>query len=131
MDMYFYIGIFLVVDFLLLIYVLRRARKKFSARDRKFFIEQWGKIRSQTDGKHALLDADKLLAVVLRKKGYEGSVGDQLKAAAKLFSNLDDVWYAHKLRNQIAHELDMRLSLGDHQRSLRIFEKALRDLGAL
>jgi len=132
MDIYIYIGIFLLCDFLLLIYVLyRRSRKKFPQRDLDWFQQQWQKIRALSDGKHALMDADKLLHVVLNKKGYQGSVGEQLKKTAKLFSNLQDVWVAHKLRNQIAHELDMKLSLGDHQRALRIYEKALRDLGAL
>ena len=132
MEIYFYVAIFLVVDFLLLVYVLhRRFRKKFSQRDLDFFANEWRKIRAQRDGKHALLDADKLLHDVLSKKGYKGNVGDQLKNAKQLFTNLNDVWFAHKLRNQIAHELNMKLSLGDHQRALRIFEKALKDLGAM
>lgn len=132
MDIYIYIVIFLAADFLLLVYVLRRlSRKKFRQKDLQFFKNEWQKIRAQQDGKHALLDADKLLHAVLEKKGFQGSVGDQLKSSAKLFTRIDDVWYAHKLRNQIAHELDMRLSLGDHQRALRIFEQAFKDLKAL
>ena len=131
MDITFYIAIFLAFDFLLLIYILyRRSRKKFGQRDLDRFANEWRKVRVQTDAKHALLDADKLLHLVLSKKGYQGNVGEQLKSAGKLFSNLNDVWFAHKLRNQIAHELDVKLSLGDHQRALRIFEKALQDLGA-
>ena len=132
MDVYFYIGIFVLVDFLLLLYIFyRRSKKRFSDRDRIFFKKSWEKIRAQQDGKHALLDADKLLHVILVKKGFKGTVGDQLKKAEQLFTNINEVWFAHKLRNQIAHELDMKLSLGDHQRGLRIFENAFRDLGAL
>ena len=132
MDIFVYLGIFLLVDFLLLGYILfRNSKKKFRRADLDFFALQWGKIRAQSDAKHALLDADKLLNVVLSKKGFGGGVGDQLQKAGKLFTNVDDVWTAHKLRNRIAHELNMQLSLADRDRTLRIFEKALKDLRAL
>ncbi len=132
MDFYLYIGIFLAVDLLLVIYILyRRSRKKFSQGDLTFFSTEWRKIRQQGDGKHALMDADKLLNIVLKKKGYAGGVGEQLKKAGKLFTNLNDVWGAHKLRNRIAHELGIHFTPADRDRALRSFEKALKDLGAL
>lgn len=132
MDVQFYFGVFLFVGFLLLIYFLfLRSGKKFQEKDLKFFRQEWGKICHHEDGKHAVLDADKLLQIVLRKKGYQGNVGEQLKKSAKLFSNLNDVWTAHKLRNRVAHELDVRISSGDRQLALRAYERALKDLGAL
>ena len=132
MDLYLIIGIFLAVDLLLVVYILyRRSVKKFSQSDLGFFAAEWGKIRQQGDGKHALMDADKLLNVVLKKKGYAGGVGEQLKKAGKLFTNVNDVWDAHKLRNRIAHELGIHLNHADRDRALRSFEKALKDLGAL
>ncbi len=132
MDIYLFIGIFLALDLLLVVYILyRRSRKRFGQGDLHFFATEWTKIRHQQDGKHALMDADKLLNVVLRKRGYAGGVGEQLKKAGKLFTSTDDVWNAHKLRNRIAHELGVHLSPADRDRALRSFEKALKDLGAL
>lgn len=127
-----YIAIFLILVLLLAVYVLYSAsRKKFSQRDLNFFGTTWKKISANEDGRHAVLDADKLLYEVLRRKGYAGSVGDQLKKAEKLFTNINDVWFAHKMRNRIAHELNVQLSRGDAQHALRCFERALKDLGAL
>jgi len=132
MNFYLFLAIFLVIDVLLVLYVLyRRSAKKFSQQDLDFFAKEWRKILMNGDGKHSIMDADKLLNVVLKKKGFEGSVGEQLKKAQNFFSNINDVWYAHKLRNNIAHELDVHLSPADKQKALRCFEKALKDLGAL
>ncbi len=132
MNFYIYLGIFIAVDLLLVAYILyARSRKRFVQRDLRFFFNEWQKILAQRDGKHAILDADKLLHHVLGKKGYQGNVGDQLKNSAKLFTSINDVWFAHKLRNRIAHEMDMHLNEGDRHRAIRYFEKALQDLGAL
>lgn len=131
-DFYLFLGVFIFADLLLVLYIFyRKSRKKFNQRDLQFFCMEWQKIQRHGDDKHALLDADKLLHVVLKKKGYQGSVGEQLKKAGKLFTNINDVWSAHKLRNRIAHELDVKLSLGDRNFALRTFERALKDLGAL
>lgn len=128
-------------DFLLIIFVLcllfaayilyKSSLKHFSKRDLVFFKTEWQKVYANNDKKHAVLDADKLLSLALKKRGYQGTVGDQLKKAGKLFTNINDVWSAHKLRNQIAHELNFNLSHPDNQRALRSFERALKDLGAL
>lgn len=132
MNFYTFLAIFLAVDLLLVVYVLyRRSKKKFAENDLRFFKDQWAKIQGNSDAKHAILDADKLLNVVLGKKGFHGGVGDQLKKAEKIFTDVNGVWSSHKLRNRIAHELDMRVSMGERTSALKSFEKALKDLGAL
>ncbi len=132
MNIYLFLGIFLLADLLLILYVLyRKSLKRFSQRELSFFKKEWQRIFALDDGKHAVMEADKLLHVVLSKKGYAGTVGEQLKKGEKLFSNINDVWFAHKLRNNIAHELDVRISRAERDRALRSFEKALKDLGAL
>jgi len=132
MNFYIFLAVFLAVDVLLVVYILyRRSKKRFSVSDLRFFSEQWDKINALADGKHAIMDADKLLNVVLKNKGFQGGVGDQLKKAEKFFSDVNGLWSAHKLRNRIAHELDMRVSTGERTGALRSFEKALKDLGAL
>jgi len=41
------------------------------------------------------------------------------------------VWYAHKLRNRLVHEPNVRLKKSEAQMALTGFRQALRDLGAL
>lgn len=57
--------------------------------------------------KHAILEADKLVDFILKKKGYEGySFADRLRAA-KDYTNprlYEEVWKGHKVRNKVAHD---------------------------
>lgn len=132
MNYYFWIGlgVFIVIDFVVLLLVLSKMQKrKFSTADKKVFQHHWQNIRSGLDLKHAVMDADKLLDAVLKKKGYSGSLGDKLKAARPLFSDIDGVWAAHKLRNQLAHELSLTFDQQEARKALNHFERALRDLG--
>lgn len=126
----FALVVFIVCDALLVYYVLKR-KKAFSKQEKRFFNSQWQIIKKQPDLKHAILEADKLLNMILEKKGYRGTLGEKLKAAAKLFTHLDAVWSAHKLRNKIAHELHFQVSLSAGKQALNSFEKAFRDLQAL
>ncbi len=125
--------VFVGMTFVLLGFVMWKTfgKEDFSKSDSKFFLEQWRKIlgRAMTDPKHAILDADKLLDLVLKKKGYRGSLGEKLKKSGKLFSDLNGVWSAHKVRNKIAHELNFEVSEKESKRVLSQFARALRDLG--
>jgi hypothetical protein len=79
-----------------------------------------------------VLDADKLLDSALREKGYQGTVmADRMKNAAPMFSNRNGVWSAHKLRNQIAHEPDVRVTYDSSRAALNAFRQALKDVGAI
>ena len=67
-----------------------------------------------------------------RIRGVDGeTLGERLKNAKPFLTNLDDVWRAHKLRNRIAHEPDAAVSKRNASESLKIFKRALTDLGAL
>ena len=52
-----------------------------------------------------------------------------MKKAGQLFSDRNGIWSAHKLRNRIAHELDVKVSEKETRTALTQFKKALRDLG--
>jgi len=88
---------------------------------------------SENDMKIAILEADKILNEALRAAGMPGiQLGDRLKRArASQIPNLDDLWQAHKLRNQIAHEPDFKLKRDLAERALGIYETALKNLGVL
>ena len=77
-------------------------------------------------------DADKLLDKALNEAGAPGrTMGDRLKSSGNKFSQLNAVWYAHKLRNQIAHEHKFKLDYKQASHALSTYKQALRDLGAI
>lgn len=82
----------------------------------------------------AILEADKLVDQALRERGFNGeTMGERLKNAtnSKVFSDRNCIWLAHKLRNQIAHEPDVKVSYKQARGALVCFKKALKDLGAI
>jgi predicted RNase H-related nuclease YkuK (DUF458 family) len=58
-------------------------------------------------------------------------MAERMKSGATLFSNRNNVWLAHKLRNRIAHETDVRVSYDDARYALSYFKQALKDVGAI
>lgn len=80
----------------------------------------------------SVLNADKLLDQALRERGLKGqTMAERMKTGAKLFSNRNDVWNAHKLRNRIAHETDVLVRYEDARHALAHFKQALKDVGAI
>ena len=80
----------------------------------------------------AVIEADKLLDRALMELGVPGkTMGERLKASGNHFSQLNSVWYAHKQRNQIAHEQDFNLDYNQAKHALSTFRQALKDLGAI
>ena len=80
----------------------------------------------------AVIEADKLLDRALMELGIPGkTMGERLKASSGRFSQLNSVWYAHKQRNQIAHEQDFNLEYSQAKHALASFRQALKYLGAI
>ena len=109
--------------------------------DRQKNKDAWIKIQVQlTTGKPsslkvAILDADKLVDGTLRViYPRELTLGERLKLAKDLFRNpqvYEDLWYAHKVRNLVAHEINYDLPSFEAQNVLVKYRQALVDLGAL
>ena len=79
-----------------------------------------------------MVEADKLLDKALCEMGTPGkTMGERLKHAGGRFTKLNSVWYAHKLRNQIAHEHGFKLEYSQARHALNVFRQALKDLGAI
>ena len=79
-----------------------------------------------------VLNADKLVDQALIERGVKGqTMGERMKNSVQLFSDLNGVWAAHKLRNRIAHESDVNVTYNEAQYALGCFKKALKDLGAI
>ena len=81
----------------------------------------------------AIIEGDKLLDRAMMEMGVQGrTMGDRLKKIGKArFSQLNAVWHAHKLRNQIAHEHDFRPEYRQALHALETYKQALKDLGAI
>jgi hypothetical protein len=75
-----------------------------------------------------ILEADNMLAEVLRNKGYAGeTVSDMLKEAS--FKTVQLAWDAHGIRNRIAHEgSDFQLTEREAKRAFVLFESVFREL---
>ncbi len=80
----------------------------------------------------AILNADTLVDETLKASGFRGrTMGERLVSAQRTLTDNDGIWFAHKLRNKIAHEEMARLYKRDVQAALRGMRQALHDLGAL
>lgn len=130
------LAVALFAGLIFFVYISSKGRRR-SALDQDEFRRRWQRIEQlQAQGEAgwqlAVMEADKLLDQALRQSGYHGEkMGERLKNASKAFGNTDDVWRAHKLRNRLAHEQDVRLDSGTVSQALRQFSAALKDLGAL
>lgn len=80
----------------------------------------------------AILYADKLLDRALKEAGYKGqTMGDRMRSAKDIWSSANHVWTAHKLRNQVAHETDVKVNYETVQRAMIAYKQALKDVGAI
>jgi len=102
-------------------------------------VKQWRKIKArletglESECKLAVIEADKMLDDILMRMGFGGvTLGERLtKLTAVSLPNIEEVKKAHRIRGNIIHDPDYRLSLEEAQRVTAIYEKALTDLQAL
>lgn len=111
---------------------LRIPRRLNTEKFQQKWLELLGHVRTHEGMILAVIDADRLLEDALKKRGYKGkTVGERLVSAQKILSDNDAVWYAHKLRNRLVHEPEIRLQKQEAKNALAGFKQALTDLGAL
>lgn len=81
----------------------------------------------------AIIEADKLVDSVLQQRGYAGSsMGERLKQLdSETFPRLEQLWYVHKIRNEIVHSSEYHITPGDAEEILNSYERILRDFEAL
>jgi len=113
-------------------------RKSSVALDKEAYQTDFLKIENTLSRENELsfnavvVDADKLLdRALLELKTPGKNMGDRLRAGKDKFSQLNAVWYAHKLRNQIAHEHRFQLDYKQARHALTTYRQALKDLGAI
>lgn len=84
--------------------------------------------------KLAILEADNMLDEILEDNGYQGeSLGEKLKSMNPgELKSYQDVWDAHKVRNQVAHEGSaMDFSRKIARDTINKYEKVFKELGYL
>lgn len=109
--------------------------------DKKFVQDKWAEIEAlvsqggNSQFKTAIIEADKLVDYALKSRGVAGeTMGDRLKNAKSkfiIYSDYDNLWFAHKVRNNIAHESTHELGSAEAKRAIEYFKKALKALGAM
>lgn len=104
---------------------------------REQMAERWAQVRKTSEQglmgcKLALLEADTLLDSGLKSLMMPGeTLGERLKVACYKYPKLQNVWWAHKLRNQLAHDASFQITQGNAKRALDEFERALKILNVL
>lgn len=104
---------------------------------REQIAERWKQIRLTSQqglmgAKLAIMEADTLLDSGLKSMMMPGdTLGERLKVACYKYPKLQNVWWAHKLRNQLAHEASFQISAREAARAMDEFERALKTLNVL
>ena len=130
----FFSVVIIGIALLIVISLTRRGSKTL---DQQKYRTRWLEITQKAGNtpetwQFAIMSADKLLDSALRERGVAGTtLGERLKNAKPYLANIDSVWRAHKLRNRIAHDDGVKVSQRQASEALKIFKRALTDLGAL
>lgn len=106
-------------------------QKDFEQHPRFAIIQGYMSSSSEALWRIGILEADNMLAEVLREKGYAGeTVSDMLKNAS--FRTVQMAWDAHNVRNMIAHEGSaFVLTERDAKRAFMLYESVFRELKAI
>jgi hypothetical protein len=137
--MIFFLVIIIVFGILVLVLLSkfghRLGVRRAKPLDQEYFYSMWFELLARVKTPEgmilAVIDADKLLDEVLKKKNFKGrTMGERLVAAQRSLSDNDSVWYAHKLRNRLVHEPNVKLKKNEAQTALAGFKKGMQDLGA-
>lgn len=81
----------------------------------------------------AVIEADKILDMLLAEKGYPGAnIGERLKSVGDgKLRTLQDAWEGHKIRNKIAHESGYNLEKREARKAISHYEMVFREFGYL
>jgi len=100
---------------------------------------RWGEISrhmesaKEAEWRFAIVEADKMVDDVLKRAGYPGgTLGERLtNMQPGQIETLDGLWFAHKVRNRIAHDMDYFLRYTEAKQVIRFFEATLREFKAI
>ncbi len=133
------IGLFIVFAFIILVMVVRKlmTRPDLHGLTREQITKKWQEIEQiSTQGimgvKMGIVEADKLLDGALKSMSMPGeTLGERLKVAGYKYPELRNVWFAHKLRNQIVHESTFEIGERQGRSAIHEYKKALKVINVL
>ena len=137
-DVFIFGGAIVIVGLLILVSI-SLTKKRGHTFDKEDYQVDFLRIENSLDRSNeasyamAIVEGDKLLDRALCEMGVQGrTMGYRLKKIGKEeFSQLNSVWHAHELRNQIAHESGFHPEYRQAEHALAIYKQALKDLGAI
>ena len=112
------------------------------SQEKQQIIERWDKVEElekigrPSTLKEAVIEADKLIDYALDKI-YPGrdSAAERLKETKDLFirsrQDYENLWYAHKLRNELVHTIGFELPIVEAKNLLVYYKNTLKILGIL
>ena len=98
----------------------------------------WKKVLTRTETgleseyKLAVIEADSMLDDVLKRMGFSGETLEERlgKLTVATLPNIEEIRGSHRIRNNIVHDPDYRLSLDESRKILGVYEQAFKDLQA-
>jgi hypothetical protein len=135
-DTLFIIAAVALILSIILIFALLSTRPKepewkAKVKNRLRVIDQKVSSGDSTSLINALVEVDKLLDHTLKNNGVAGTtMGDRLKNAKNKFEwqAYNNIWIAHKARNSLVHDLDVKHSTKQIANYISTLKTAIRDL---
>ncbi|MBN2585465.1 hypothetical protein JXA59_02350 [Patescibacteria group bacterium] len=123
----------LLMAWLLLWWITRT--KGLSDKDRSIILRKWKEVEALMEEKRyrdAVLEADKTLDFAMRRMHIVGETfAKRFKKAEASIGRSEDVWVAHKMRNQLVHDIDFEITNNKAVNATNAFHRALKKLNAL
>ena len=98
---------------------------RLNTTQQKIIRKQWTAAAGASDTHRRIIEADSVVAKLLRELGFQGSMADGLKKGGKYLPGLNDVWSAHKLRNRLAHEPGMQPTAREVDAAMKAFGRVI------
>jgi hypothetical protein len=98
----------------------------------------WKKVLARTETgleseyKLAVIEADSMLDDILKRMGFSGETLEERleKLTVATLPNIEEIRESHRVRNNIVHDPDYRLSLDESRKILGVYEQAFKELQA-
>jgi hypothetical protein len=98
----------------------------------------WKKVLTRTETgleseyKLAVIEADSMLDDILKRMGFSGETLEERleKLTVATLPNIEEIRESHRVRNNIVHDPDYRLSLDESRKILGVYEQAFKELQA-
>ncbi|OIO54900.1 hypothetical protein AUJ46_02205 [Candidatus Peregrinibacteria bacterium CG1_02_54_53] len=121
-------GLLLLAAFALLslsyvVWMMRRRSTKIPQKQKEPLRTAWNEAIKRRDSARRVLEGENVCDAVLKALGYSGTFAEKLQQAGPRLDRVDDIWNAHRLRNRIAHEVNIRVSAAQSDRALQAFAR--------